>query len=205
MSTNTTGNQYWDLTLTGKGFVNRFRKVTPEQGDPYYSINIACMRGKANNEGHIQKTFVDCNVVGNAVEMVQQLETFFSEGAEPKVMVNFVIGDLEQRSFVYKSGDRKGQTGFALKGRLFDIKWYKVNGDTTVYSAAEIERHQQMSENSTAEETTKAEENLAPTLAKEVKLVNDDPYYDERESQLIEQGYVYQGASMWHLPQEATA
>jgi hypothetical protein len=187
-------NQYYDLTTTGVAYVNRFRKVKPDQGDDYYSVTLAAMRGKANNEGHIQKTYIDCNVVGNAVEMVQQLESFFHDGAEHKVMIKFVLSDLELRSFVYKSGERKGQTGYALKGRLFDIKWYKVNGDTTVYSAAEIERHQQMNENSTAEE------NSTPTLPKVVKLVNDDPYYDERENQLIEQGYVYQGASRWQLP-----
>ncbi len=196
-------DQYYDLTTTGVAYVNRFRKVKPEQGNPYYSVTLAAMRGKANNEGHIQKTYIDCNVLGNAVEMVQQLESFFKDGAEPKVMIKFVVGDLEQRAFVYKSGDRKGHTGSSLKGRLFDIKWYKVNGDTTVYSAAEIERYQQANDaddHSEDEEKSEAEDKPStPSLPQEVKLVSDDPYYEERENQLIEQGYAYQGASMWRL------
>lgn len=196
-------DQYYDLTTTGVAYVNRFRKVKPEQGNPYYSVTLAAMRGKANNEGHIQKTYIDCNVLGNAVEMVQQLESFFKDGAEPKVMIKFVVGDLEQRAFVYKSGDRKGHTGSSLKGRLFDIKWYKVNGDTTVYSAAEIERYQQANDaddHSEDEEKSEAEDKPStPSLPQEVKLVSDDPYFEERENQLIEQGYAYQGASMWRL------
>ena len=196
-------DQYYDLTTTGVAYVNRFRKVKPEQGNPYYSVTLAAMRGKANNEGHIQKTYIDCNVLGNAVEMIQQLESLFKDGAEPKVMIKFVVGDLEQRAFVYKSGDRKGHTGSSLKGRLFDIKWYKVNGDTTVYSAAETERHQQANDaddHSEDEEKSEAEDKPStPSLPQEVKLVSDDPYYEERENQLIEQGYAYQGASMWRL------
>jgi hypothetical protein len=210
-------NQYYDLTTTGVGFINRFRKVTPDQGDPYYSVTIAAMRGKANNEGHVQKTFFDCNVVGEATLMVKQLESFFEGDNDPRVMIKFVLGDPEQRAFQYKSGERKGQTGFALKGRLFDIKWYKVNGDTTVYSAAEIARHALLPENSSDDKTSKVnstghdgtEGKHAQTdafqaeLPKEVQLVNDDPYYEEREKQLIDQGYVYQGSSMWLLSTSA--
>ena len=197
-------DQYYDLTTTGVAYLNRFRKVKPEQGDAYYSVTLAAMRGKPNNDGHIQKTYIDCNVVGDAVEMVQQLEPFFADGAEPKVMVKFVVGDLEQRAFVYKSGDRKGQSGFSLKGRLFDIKWYKLNGDTTVYSTAEIERHQManaMDANETkapGNVTTDIDTTSAP-IPRIVKLVKDDPYFDERENQLLEQGYVYQGDSLWQL------
>jgi hypothetical protein len=209
---------YYDLTTTGVGFINRFRKVKPDQGDPYYSVTIAAMRGKANNEGHVQKTFIDCNVVGDATLMAKQLETFFDDENKPKVMVKFVFGDLEHRAFPYKSGERKGQTGYALKGRLFDIKWYKVNGDTTVYSVAEMKRHEQQTENSsdhqindsakkessiTGNSESKQSDTVQVELPKEVKLVNDDPYYEERESQLIEQGYQYQGSSMWLLSEAA--
>jgi len=214
-------NQYYDLTTTGVGFINRFRKVTPEQGDPYYSVTIAAMRGKPNNKGHIQKTFVDCNIVGDATLMAKQLEIFFEDEKDPKVMVKFVFGDLEHRAFQYQSGERKGQTGYSLKGRLFDIKWYKVNGDTTVYSAAEMKRHEQQAENNSDNQandgsskielpvTVNAESKLSQTdtvqaeLPKEVKLVNDDPYYEEREIQLIKQGYLYKGSSMWLLSETA--
>lgn len=200
-------DNYFDLTTTGVGYINRFRKVTPENSAPYYSVTIAAMRGKANSEGHIKKTYVDCNVVGNAIEMCEQLETFFEGDAEPKVLVGFMFGDLENRAFIYPRGERKGQTGFALKGRLFDIKWYKVNGDETVYSPAEIERKKsaenqtdhQPAEQSSADDQQDQTDAFADQLPSEVKLVHEDPHYADREQQLIAQGYQYVGGDMWSL------
>ena len=186
---------YYDLHVKGTGFINRFRKVTPEQGESYYGVTIAALRGKPNAEGKVQKTYIDCNVVGDdAIEMCRQMESFF-EGDAPKVMVSFTIGDLEQRAFQYKRGERKGQTGYALKGRLFDIKWFKANGGETVYSSAEIERKKQL-----AEQDTSTEADSEPAeLPNEVRLVKEDPYYDQREQQLIAQGYSYVGGGLWSL------
>ncbi len=202
-----TQDNYFDLTTTGVGYINRFRKVTPENSDPYYSITIAAMRGKASSEGHIKKTYVDCNVVGAAIEMCQQLETFFEGNNEPKVLIGFMFGDLEQRAFQYQRGERKGQTGYALKGRLFDIKWYKVNGDETVYSQSEIERKKlaetqtddQPADQFAADDQPAQSDAFEDQLPNEVKLVRDDPYYAEREQQLIAQGYQYVGSDMWSL------
>ena len=200
-------DNYYDLTTTGVGYINRFRKVSPDQGSPYYSVTIAAMRGKPNDQGHVQKTYIDCNVVGAAVEMCEQLESFFAGDAEPKVLVGFVFGDLEQRAFQYQRGERKGQTGFALKGRLFDIKWYKVNGDETVYSPAEIERKKQAEGQAdhqpanqfAADDQPDQTDAFQDQLPREVKLVKDDPYYDDREKQLIGQGYQYVGGGIWSL------
>ena len=188
---------YYDLHTSGIGFVNRFRKVQPEQGEAYYGITIAALRGKPNAEGKVAKTYIDCNVVGDdAIEMCRQLEPFFEGDAEPKVMVSFTIGDLEQRAFQYKRGERKGQTGYALKGRLFDIKWFKANGGETVYSTAEIERKKQLAEQDAS--STEADSEPAE-LPNEVRLVKEDPYYDQREQQLIAQGYSYIGGGLWSL------
>jgi hypothetical protein len=202
-------DNYFDLTVSGTGYINRFRKVTPDEGKPYYSVTIAAMRGKSNSQGHIKKTYVDCNVVGAAIEMCQQLETFFEGDNEPKVLVGFMFGDLEQRAFPYQRGERKGQTGYALKGRLFDIKWYKINGNDTVYSPAEIERKKLAESQSDNHQTASDADDDQPQpsqtdaflnqLPSEVKLVKDDPYYDEREKQLIAQGYQYVGGEIWSL------
>ena len=181
---------YYDLLISGIGFVNRFRKVIPEQGEPYFGITIAALRGKPNAEGKVAKTYIDCNVVGSAIEMCQLLEPFFENDQEPKVMIGFTLGDLEQRAFQYKRGERKGQTGYALKGRLFDIKWFKVNGGETVYSDSEIERKKQLDEDASTE---------ADSMPNEVRLVKEDPYYDQREQQLIAQGYSYVGGGLWSL------
>ncbi len=214
-------NQYFDLTTTGVGFINRFRLNKPTNGHPYYSVTIAALRGKLNDEGKSQKTYIDCNIVGDATVMAKQLAVHFERNADASVMVRFVAGDLEQRKFEYKSGERKGQTGYALKARLFDIKWFKIDGNT-FYSEAERQRHaEQKSDSASADDGTQTPEtdghtvDAAPTspatvgdgtaeLPCEVRLDKDDPYFDERRQQLREQGYRWDSeTSLWRLSQAA--
>ena len=48
--------------------------------------------------------------------------------------MSFRIGDIWTDCFIYEKGDKKGQPGASLKGRLLFIGWIKVDGDT-VYQA----------------------------------------------------------------------
>lgn len=48
--------------------------------------------------------------------------------------MNFRIGDIWADSFTYEKGDKQGQPGASLKGRLLFIGWIKVDGET-VYQA----------------------------------------------------------------------
>lgn len=204
----TQDNNYFDLLTTGVGFVNRFRLVKPSNGDPYYSITIAAMRGKANADGKIAKTYIDCNIVGDAVEMVKHIEPLFANEAEPAVMVKFVVGDLELKSFEYQSGNKKGERGYALKGRLFDIKWFKVDGKI-FYSEAERLRHETANaahsqcDSGPTDASGEQQSTKQPAV---VKVVKDDPYFEERCALLLKRGYVYDKLSdLWVLPLRQTA
>ncbi len=202
----------FDLITTGVGFINRFRLNKPEGGTPYYSMAIAAMHGKANDEGKVKKTYIDCNVVGPAIEMTRHIEACFEDDEEPAIMVKFVAGDLEQRSFIYKSGAKQGQQGFALKARVFDIKWYRVNGET-YYSEAERQRHAEQDQATNDVSVDDGENDQAEpldvpamVLPQQVKLVKDDPYFDERKAQLKTQGYHWDAQiNLWVLPQTAAA
>jgi len=202
-------NNYFDLLTTGVGYVNRFRLVKPSNGDPYYSITIAAMHGKANNDGKIAKTYIDCNIVGDAVEMAKYIEPLFTNDAEPTVIVKFVVGDLEVKSFEYQSGNKKGERGYALKGRLFDIKWFKVDGKI-FYSEAERLRHEtanvaqsQSHVNGQTDANGQQQSTRQPAV---VKVVKDDPYFEERCALLLKQGYEYDKPSdLWVLPLQQTA
>jgi len=199
-------SDYYDLTTTGVGFINRFRLNKPDQGKPYYSVTLAALHGKANDEGRTKKTYIDCNVVGDALSMVKQIEPYFDGNQEPVIMAKFVIGDLEQRPFQYQSGERKGQTGFALKGRLFDIKWFKAE-DKLYYSEAERLRHQEMDGvESPAQSITDDPQPAQDSLPRQVKLVQDDPYFEERKAQLKQQGYRWNSELLlWELHEPAAA
>lgn len=212
--------QYFNLTLTGVGFINRFRLNTPSQGKPYYSISIAALHGKADAHGKTAKTYIDCNIVGDAVEMAEHIAPLFDGEQSPTVMVKFVAGDLELRSFQYKSGTRQGELGYTNKARLYDIKWYKVDGKT-FYSEAERLRHIEQDQYDDSAETASTDTNetadedvtqtqsldsstVVPELPAEVKLVKDDPYFEERKAQLKNQGYRWNNdREIWYLPTAA--
>lgn len=44
------------------------------------------------------------------------------------MIIGFRIADIYPELFTFEKGDRKGQSGVAIKGRLLRIKFAKVNG-----------------------------------------------------------------------------
>lgn len=50
------------------------------------------------------------------------------------MLVSFRIGDIWADAFTYDKGEKKGQAGASLKGRLLFIGWIKVDGKL-VYEA----------------------------------------------------------------------
>jgi hypothetical protein len=48
--------------------------------------------------------------------------------AEKAVIIGFRIADIYPELFTFEKGERKGQSGVAIKGRLLRIKFAKVNG-----------------------------------------------------------------------------
>ena len=49
--------------------------------------------------------------------------------AEKTVLIGFKIADIYPELFTFEKGDKKGQTGVSIKGRLLRIKFAKVNGE----------------------------------------------------------------------------
>ena len=123
MSTNET-KQYFDLHTTGIGYLNRVREVTPKEGTPFLSVTIAALRGSVDNA---QYTHFECHVSGKqAQQIVRQLKPAV-EGSL-KVLIGFTLSDLFAESFIFKNGDKAGETGISLKARLLRIAWAKVDG-----------------------------------------------------------------------------
>jgi predicted Zn-dependent protease len=123
MSANET-RQYFDLHTQGIGYLNRIRKVTPNEGNPFLSVTIAALRGSVDNA---QYTHFECHVAGKkAQEVVRQLKPAV-EGNQ-KVLIGFTLSDLYAESFTFKNGDKAGETGISLKARLLRIAWAKVDG-----------------------------------------------------------------------------
>ena len=123
MSTNET-TKYFDLYTNGIGYLNRIRAVTPQAGNPFLAVTIAALRGSVDN---VQYTHFECTVSGRkAQEVVRQLKPAV-EGNQ-KVLIGFTLSDLHAESFIFKNGDKAGETGISLKSRLLRITWAKVDG-----------------------------------------------------------------------------
>lgn len=129
-STNAAKADFFDLHTTGLGYLSRIREVEVKKGPSYLACTIGALRGAADDIGY---TYFDCNVVGDtAVEVIKKCEQAVK--ANQKVLIGFALGDLRAETFTYATGEKKGQTGVSLKGRLFKITWVNIDGKR-VYDA----------------------------------------------------------------------
>jgi hypothetical protein len=117
-------SKYFDLHTKGIGYISRIREVSPKEGTPFLSITLAALRGSVENA---QYTHFECHVSGkHAQTIVRELKTAV-EG-KLKVLIGFILSDLYGESFVFKNGDKAGETGISLKARLLRVPWVKIDG-----------------------------------------------------------------------------
>lgn len=134
---NSTDNQFFDLHITGVGYVNRIRKITPKRGDAFWACDVSALNGPAND---VEYRRFDCRVSGaEAEKLVKKFAATVADrkekGAnEPKILIGFKLGDLYPDLFTRTRGDRAGETAVSLKARLLFVNWAKVDGDK-VYEA----------------------------------------------------------------------
>lgn len=122
--------KFFDLHTTGIGYLNRIREVSVRKGKPFWAVTIAALHGSSTD---VEYSYIDCNVVGaEAEKLIRRCQDAVS--AAKKVLVSFRIGDIWSDAFIYEKGDKKGQPGASLKGRLLFIGWIKVDGEM-VYEA----------------------------------------------------------------------
>lgn len=118
--------KYFDLHVTGIGYLNRAREVPVKRGQPFLAVDISALHGEADN---VEYTRFDCRVSGKEAQaIVRQLMPAIE--AERKVLVGFKLGDLYAETFTYQRGEKQGQTGVSLKARLLRITWAKVDGES---------------------------------------------------------------------------
>jgi hypothetical protein len=115
---------YFNLHVEGVGYLNRVRMVKPKQGQEFLACTVSAMRGSAENLGY---TRFDCTVRGaEAQKIVKLLEPDVTD--EKPVLIGFKLGDIYPELYTFEKGDKKGQQGVTIKGRLLKIKFAKVNG-----------------------------------------------------------------------------
>jgi hypothetical protein len=130
MSSSSHEASYFDLHITGLGYLNRIREVTPRKGDSFLACDIAALNGPSDKAEYRR---FDVRVSGTKA---QQLVRRCSQAVKDKrkVLIGFRLGDLYADTFVYEKGQNAGKHGVSLKARLLFISWIKVDGQA-VYKA----------------------------------------------------------------------
>jgi len=122
----TSQSSFFNLFVEGVGYLNRVRTVKPKKGQEFLACTVAAMRGSTDDIGY---TRFDCKVSGaEAQKIVKRLEA--DVAAERTVIIGFKIADIYPELFTFEKGDKKGQSGVSIKGRLLRVKFAKVNGES---------------------------------------------------------------------------
>jgi hypothetical protein len=130
--------KYFDLHITGLGYLNRVREVDVKHGQNFLAVDVSAIHGAADA---IEYTRFDCRVSGSEAQRVIRLLQSDIQ-ARKAVLVGFKLGDLYVHQFVYDKGDKgdkAGQPGVSLKARLLRIAWAKVDGKTVYRAGADEE------------------------------------------------------------------
>ena len=121
----TNPSSYFNLHVEGVGYLNRVRTVKTKKGQEFLACTVSAMRGSTDDIGY---TRFDCRVSGTeAQKIVRGLESHVA--GEKTVLIGFKIADIYPELFTFEKGDKKGQPGVTIKGRLLRIKFAKINGE----------------------------------------------------------------------------
>lgn len=137
------GETYFDLHITGLGYLNRAREIPMKEGQPLLTVDLSALHGRSDR---VRKTRFDCIVVGkDAQRVVRRLMPRIALGNP--VLVGFRLSGLRTETFVYQKGERQGETGISLKANLIKIAWVKIDGkniDLTALTTQKPRRREQV-------------------------------------------------------------
>lgn len=118
------GKAFFDLHVNGVGYLNRIREVKPRKGQPFLACSVSAMRGEPSD---VEYTKFDLRVTGSQARRIVAMLKPEVDGKRP-VVIGFRIGDIYPELFTYERGEKAGQPGVAIKGRLLKIGFAKVDG-----------------------------------------------------------------------------
>ena len=124
MTTSSDRKKFFDLHITGLGYVNRIREVKPRKGNPFVACDISALYGPSDAVEYLR---FDCKVSGaHAQHLIRKCKQACD--ANRKVLIGFRLGDPWIDIFTYSKGEKEGQTGASLKARLLFVSWIKIDG-----------------------------------------------------------------------------
>ncbi|MFP4683980.1 MAG: DUF3577 domain-containing protein [Ectothiorhodospira sp.] len=218
---------YFDLHISGLGYLNRAREVSVRRGEPFLAVEVNALHGADDDP---QYTRFDCRVNGQEAQALirQYLDQINDRGRlaadgttlRHKVLAGFRLGDLYPDVFTYPNGPKQGQTGVSLKARLLKLHWLKVDGRMVYQAERDQVSSASQADMGAADQPDRAQANegngqsgvdqvaepgtdddLNALLPQAVQLNRDDPAFVAKKERLKSQGYRFDGQTRtWHLP-----
>jgi len=88
--TTSINKSFFDLHITGLGYLNRIREVKPKKGDAFLACDIAALNGPSDDVAYVR---FDTRVSGSEAQHLVR-RCIQAVDAEKKVMIGFRLGDL---------------------------------------------------------------------------------------------------------------
>lgn len=127
-------NEYYDISVSACGFLSRVQTVATQGTQPYLACTFAALRGGKGERA--EPTYFDVRVVGSRARLLlTQLRDVINDRAR-QAFASVRLSDLHVSSFVYERGERKGESGYAIKTRLLAIESLAIDG-IVVYRRSE--------------------------------------------------------------------
>jgi hypothetical protein len=125
--------KYFDLHLTGLGYLSRVREVNSvghgrAKAKPFLACSISAFHGDPEVQNGIVYLNLDLIVSGEMARDAILSVMNDANDRDVKVLVGFRAGDHYISTYEIRQGDRAGQMGTVLKGRLLKVFWIKVDG-----------------------------------------------------------------------------
>lgn len=187
-------NEYYNISVSACGFLNRIRTIEQDDGRSYLACTFAALRGQKGERA--EPTYFDVKVVGgHARALLTNLRDVINDRSR-QVFASVRLSDLYVKPFVHQRGERKGESGYALKTRLLVIESLAIDGVVTYRRSEDptVSTRGNSGPNGSEEQGGASNGSAASTRsesdpAESVRLSKDDPKYKERREALLNAGY----------------
>ncbi len=133
MSAQNKNSSFYDIHISGIGFLDRIRMVTPKNGDPFMAATVGLQDGEVldGDYSKVSTTYLDCIVSGPRAFNILNDHILQENVDQENTVIRAVVktGGLNTEMFTYAQGPKQGQTGVSLRSRLFQITHLYVAGN----------------------------------------------------------------------------
>lgn len=123
--------KFFDLTTYASGYPNFAREIKVKgKNEDYTRVNFTARYGLAGDLSYVN---YDLKIPskGSILADFEKVKAAIND-RDKKVVMACCIGDAQPETFTYQKGEREGEVGVAMKGRMLNIIWCAVEGELVI-------------------------------------------------------------------------